>query len=374
MMQKKKVLSALLLSTLILSEAAPIYASVQEIETNTKTELVTADSTIEEAENSINEPVQETEKEIAEDGEKNFGDQPLEDIAKGNLTQITEESFTPKSEEITPIFSGGDGSATNPYLVADATDFDNIRNDLNAHYKLVNNITLSGGWTPIGTSSSPFRGNLDGGNHTISGLFISAAIARVGLFAYANGASFKNLTLNNIYVNSTIAGDISNRVSAGGLVAYQTGGGEFSNIRMNGGEVRTSTSATNNYVAYIGGMIGYIEGESRITDCSSSINAYGTRQVGSLIGYSNGATISKCYATGNVLGDEYLGGLAGNLANGIITNSYATGNVSGRYVVGGMIGSAVSGTGQQSVISDSYATGNVSASGSSQYQVSFLGD
>lgn len=42
----------------------------EKIETNIKTELITADSTIEELENIINELMQETKKEIAEDGEK----------------------------------------------------------------------------------------------------------------------------------------------------------------------------------------------------------------------------------------------------------------------------------------------------------------
>ena len=48
-----------------------------------------------------------------------------------------------------------------------------IAKDLNGHYVLTQNITLSDDeWTPIGTSDRPFTGTLDGGGHTIKGLTV----------------------------------------------------------------------------------------------------------------------------------------------------------------------------------------------------------
>jgi len=40
-------------------------------------------------------------------------------------------------------FSGGGGSATDPYIVTTAEQLDAVRDDMAAHYKLGNNIDLS---------------------------------------------------------------------------------------------------------------------------------------------------------------------------------------------------------------------------------------
>ena len=48
-----------------------------------------------------------------------------------------------------------------------------IANNLNGHYVLTQNITLSDNeWTPIGTKDSPFTGTLDGKGFTIKGLTV----------------------------------------------------------------------------------------------------------------------------------------------------------------------------------------------------------
>ena len=61
-----------------------------------------------------------------------------------------------------------------------------IANDLNGHYVLTQNITLSDNeWTPFGTSDHPFTGKLDGQGHTIIGLTVG------------NGDQDHNKTYNN---------------------------------------------------------------------------------------------------------------------------------------------------------------------------------
>ena len=58
-------------------------------------------------------------------------------------------------------FSGsGKGTAKNPYLVTNAAQIDEMRNNLSATYKLANNIDMSqvASFTPIGKFSAPFTG------------------------------------------------------------------------------------------------------------------------------------------------------------------------------------------------------------------------
>lgn len=63
-------------------------------------------------------------------------------------------------------FAGGDGTPENPYLIEDAFDLDAVRNNLRAHYQLINDIDLNispfnegEGWEPINKTSI---GTLDG--------------------------------------------------------------------------------------------------------------------------------------------------------------------------------------------------------------------
>lgn len=74
-------------------------------------------------------------------------------------------------------FSGqGSGTEKDPYLVTNADELFEVRNDLSACYKQINDIDLSEwnygespnmGWMPIGTSTTPFSGTYDGCNYTI---------------------------------------------------------------------------------------------------------------------------------------------------------------------------------------------------------------
>ncbi len=130
----------------------------------------------------------------------------------------------------------------------------------------------------------------------------------------------------------------------------------------------------------VGGLVGYNDGS---TISNANVDGYinGTGVSGGLVGWSEGP-VSGSHATGNVSGGPYvggllglsdstvynssasaevngsvycIGGLVGRLAGGIVSYCFATGNVtSNRNDVGGLVGSNNGGT-----VSDSYATGNV---------------
>ena len=84
-------------------------------------------------------------------------------------------------------FAHGTGTAEDPYLVETADDLNGVRDYLDAHFKQVADIDLSGyaNWIPIGNAIAKFVGVYDGGYHKISSLVINRPMEDyVGLFGY----------------------------------------------------------------------------------------------------------------------------------------------------------------------------------------------
>ena len=79
-------------------------------------------------------------------------------------------------------FSGaGNGTEKDPYLVSNADELFEVRNDLDAYYKQICDIDLidwlsdnsiKNGWIPIGSVENPFNGLYDGNGYVISNLNI----------------------------------------------------------------------------------------------------------------------------------------------------------------------------------------------------------
>jgi len=85
-------------------------------------------------------------------------------------------------------FGGGTGSVSDPFIIEDVWDLQEMNKNLSANYTLSNDIDASetatwndgAGFLPIGEryyhmdgwSEKPFTGSLDGGDHKISGIFI----------------------------------------------------------------------------------------------------------------------------------------------------------------------------------------------------------
>ncbi len=217
-------------------------------------------------------------------------------------------------------WSGGAGSVIDPYKITTVSQLTNLQtttnsgtNYTNVYFKLMNNLNLEGNtWTPIGTSAKPFRGNFDGNNHTISGLFINTGINDVGLFGCITSG-----TISNLGVTTSPTGVTGNNNVA--ILAGSQNGGTISNCYVMG-------SVSGNDV--IGGLVG---------------NQSGTIPV-----------ISKCFALVNVTGmtnTNGVGGLVG-VVRGNLNNSYAWGEVTGINPVGGLVGTASS----NSTINASYTT------------------
>lgn len=245
-------------------------------------------------------------------------------------------------------FAGGDGTAGNPYQIADSDQLNIVRNYLDAHFALVADIDLDKapyntgeGWEPIGTGSNPFTGSFDGSyggsGHTISGLYINRRLhSNQGLFGKINEAVIKNVKLENVTVTVTVTGH--GRV--GGLV------GSAINSDITDSYVVDSVVSVEGNFSYVGGLVGENNGTT-ITGsyAMATVNGNGEdANIGGLVGYNTtGGIITNSYATGDVNGEgnsvSKVGGLVGaNITGGTITNSYATGDVNGDGRSGGLVG------------------------------------
>jgi hypothetical protein len=242
-------------------------------------------------------------------------------------------------------FAGGNGTAEDPYQIADWYQLDNVRNYLSSYFIVINDLDSNSigytelasttahegkGWQPIG-SSPPFVGSFDGQGYEIRDLFIDrSGESDVGLFGVVGAAG----AIENVGV----CGNVTGNDDVGGLVG------------KNEGTVSTSYS-TGSVTGddFVGGLMGKNEGTT--SNSSSGSSVIGNTRVGGLVG-QNSNTASNSYSTGRVTGSDYVGGLAGR-NEGPVSNSYSTGNVTGYDEVGGLVGK------NEDTVSDSYSTGSV---------------
>ncbi|WP_280109916.1 S-layer family protein, partial [Azospirillum sp. B506] len=199
------------------------------------------------------------------------------------------------------------------------------------------------GFLPVGSSSTPFTGSLDGQGHVIQGLTIKPVDYEEmyqGLFGVIGAAgSVRNLGLTDVAL-----------IGAGNYVGGLAGenGGTITNVYITG-SVQGS---------YAGGLVGKNTGTisrsySTVTMSQSVVDGtvVGSDVMGGLVGENTG-TITQSYVTGDVIGRSTAGGFVAK-NSGTITQSYATGAVTARNGTdtGGFV---AENTGS---ISQSYATG-----------------
>lgn len=238
----------------------------------------------------------------------------------------------------------GNGTQEDPYIITTKKQLKAIAENVSAFYKLGADLNLGGiEWEPIGTSTAPFTGGLDGAGYTISNFTIAKSTANnVGFFGVIKEAVIKNLNFDYVTVTGkSYVGTLA------GLV--QGTAWSIQNVAVSNGNI--------NAVSYAGGLIGSLAAASTepIANCSfhGNVIAAGTRAAGLVSNlYGN---LVNCYVTGSVSGTTYIGGLAGySYGDADITTSYSTANVTGTNYVAGLVGYKVKGT-----IQDSFAAGTM---------------
>jgi len=301
-------------------------------------------------------------------------------------------SFEPQDSS---DFAGGTGSPEDPYLIATKEHLNNLRNHLDAHYKLTANIVFDEsdfqeggafdndgkGWEPIGTLDQLFNGNFDGDGYTITRLYIDRSDEYgIGFFGYTGeGAVIENVGLEDV--------DIGGNYRVGGLVGWNKG--KISNVYVvgevkgkgclgglvgqNGSNSGSAAVISNSYTSGdvlandqdwgIGGLVGENSETGKISSSYSVVTVDGGSEGESLGGLAgdNRGEITNSFAAGTVTGQsEYVGGLIGTQGPaGTIADAYAVGQVTGDDYVGGFIASNWGGS-----IQNVYAAGVVTSNGS----------
>lgn len=260
--------------------------------------------------------------------------------------------------------------------------------DLSVLYEGEDAITT---WIPIGTSTNPFTGKVNGGGNTVRGLKIDSANGYQGLFgALGDGADISDLTVDGTvaasgayvagvagYVQGTVTltgvtnqvkvtnqGVSSMNLYAGGVIAYIASGSTVTLTNCaNTGAVSAAAFSGSSYYTYVGGVVGYGISGAVLTGCSNSGAVSGsgyTGCAGGVAGYCP-AALTDCVNTGTVAGvgtSMDAGGIAGS-ASGVLASCSNSGTVSGTSRTGGIVG-AFSGSAYSCInIADINATGTV---------------
>lgn len=264
-------------------------------------------------------------------------------------------------------FSGGSGTAEDPYLLSTQYDLFNLATYVNgmntsyasAYYQLANDVDLEGyDWQPIGTYTADngydhaFSGVFDGAGHTVSGFSVSSPDTRyIGFFGLIYNGSVKDLTIKDARFDYVYNGIVYNGVLAGRVLCADGKAHAITNCHAENIFENVMHISSVNYPLYTGGLIGYAHAsdlstltvENCTSDAPMNVSASGnyssgdlTIRAGGLIGYlaaiGNGkAEIKHNYALGDIF--TYIDNAGTNKRNNNIAAGgligYAGGNTDG---------------------------------------------
>ncbi len=225
---------------------------------------------------------------------------------------------------------------------------------------LENDITLSTEpFTPIGTLDHPFKGNFEGGGHSISGMNITDidGVDCYGLFGVTLEGSISSVKLYDVNINITkepqaqqnticvgslsgISGncDIMMCSAESGSITgvkdteknYQTDAGGLFGLLLGGNTrfCRNNVGVTANF-DNVGGLAGglvvndenYVENAAYCCNNADIKGIGASSYVGGLAAVNFGFNIRSSYNSGHVVNED------GNNTSGIVTNSYSSASV-----------------------------------------------
>jgi hypothetical protein len=254
-------------------------------------------------------------------------------------------------------FSGnGSGTESDPYKITTVEQLQEMNDDLDANYILMNDIDASQtrdwnvgdhdgnpetpdsamGFEPVGTyedenPQAGFTGSLDGQDFEINELFINRpAEDYVGLYGCIADGGY-------VYDTNIDYADIKGNSNVGVFVGKTFAYSEESDVIIEGCSISGSVFGVSNFVGGFCGVNYSENGIARILDSYSSAIVTGYFDVGGFCGLNfsdyNSSSISESYSSGFVSGYSYVGGFCGvNFTNyGIarLSDCYAIGDVTG---------------------------------------------
>lgn len=232
------------------------------------------------------------------------------------------------------------GTKENPYIVSDATTFQNIILDIgeNTYYRVTNDISLKGirSWSIIGadqnnsfkahiTTDNDQKFSIYGFNAKVTPAYtdtdgVKAQFKYIGLFGYINGGSIENLTFRDINFKVELDNLYSEKSLYVGIVAGYVAGGSFKNIRIEDDEfvnyesykhinnlatgnfgrginfLNTGNQHTDNLSVYIGALAGLAQSAENARVQISNLQVKFTIQV-------NDAEKNHTYYVGGAVGE-----------------------------------------------------------------------
>lgn len=315
------------------------------------------------------------------------------------------------------IFTEGNGSVDNPYVIKTSDDFFNIRMSPESSYVLANDIIfpkqpgvsndLGKGFVPI----EEFKGTLDGGGYYIYGFTVSFPEKEYSAIFEKNSGTVKNVTVNMLsaegksyaggiagandgvienvnIINSRIGAkvcsggvsgsnsgkiiscfvnsDVFSKQCAGGITGENTG--IVTKCTKKGGVI----SSNENGESYAGGIVG--ENFSVITLCENNgrvmAHAENVRGYAGGISGGNSSETENCFNTGFITAKgknyAYTGGITGISKSGKITGAYSIG-----YCISNALNTAtggISGTGSGKIFNCLYDETQSPPAGSGNFQ------
>lgn len=232
-----------------------------------------------------------------------------------------------------------------PIPIYNQKDLENIAFNLDGNFILMNDITISGTWKPIGSNDwgylklDNFKGVFDGNGHVIRNLgFNIRSGSYVGLFSINEGI-IKNLGIENSVVSANL--DESVNWFYLGFIT----GANFGTIEncYNSGSIELTSNNQEHVTAHVGGIAGEQALEStsvksyntgNISVSLKGIDGIKTVKIGGIVGglfEGNGdrkSEITHCYNTGNITGmgtNVMAAGIAG--AGSLVECCYNTGGI-----------------------------------------------
>lgn len=219
----------------------------------------------------------------------------------------------------------------------------------------------------VGTKDCPFRGTFDGQNHKIKGLVYEPGIIKdpnSGLFSFTEGATIKNLTLENSDIEA---------VYQGGIIVGHAKNTYLENLTILNSKIKLSPA--NNIVSLItnlgfcgGGIAGIMEdsvmynceisGTEVVNNSTAGVTGVGGEglYMGGLVGWAEDSTIEYSRVRSNYIGESQ------EYRDSVIRNEYdiAVGALGGKSVyAGGIVGGVNTDDGETRIV-DCFCTADVS--------------
>lgn len=241
-----------------------------------------------------------------------------------------------------------------------------------------NGLPDKGNWTPVGNGTTPYKGNIDGNNKTISNMYIvneTNTSNYQGFLGYGwEGTTIENITFDGAKI---VVGKADDAIGGGKYVGVISGAswGNFDKCHVTNSKLKCLANGADSGI--MGGLVGSLSpGEpGKITNSSFNGTIDGRSRVGGIVGeldasigfYNYITSVTNCTAEGTIEGIDVVGGIVG-WSSGYIevcTNNAIVNGANSGGIVGVMdayactIGCTNNGEITGETYADAYGTGGI---------------